>query len=91
MFPNHYRDKMQYPLQNSTFLLLAFGFYVHTDYGGMPKEQRHFVTADLLEATLLEATAHKQCCPKNSAILLRAFLSDDVIEIKIRIVIIKII
>ena len=57
-------------IQNSTFLLRAFGFYVHTVPGHVPKEQRHFVTADLLEAT-----AHKQCCPRNSAILLWAFLS----------------
>ena len=34
-----------------------------------PKKQRHFVTADLSEAT------SKQCCPRNSAILLRSFLS----------------
>ena len=43
--------------------------------GHVPKEQRHIVTADLLEAT-----AHKQCRPRNSAILLRSFLSSDVIE-----------
>ena len=47
------------------FLLCAYRLTGH-----VPKEQRHFVTADLLEAT-----AHKQCCPRNSAILLRAFLS----------------
>ena len=52
----------------------------------MPKEQRHFVTADLLEAT-----THKQCCPKNNAILLRAFLFNDIIEVIIRIIIIRIV
>ena len=42
----------------------------------LSEKQRHFVTAGLLEAA-----AHKQCCPRNSAILLRSFLSSDVIEI----------